>query len=701
MNHKTRKMLKAFAFTAIAFVSAGFFTACDDEIDQQNRFTFKGELISTYLEKNPERFSSFTTILSRAKLGSMTSGSILKTLSTYGSYTCFAPTNEAVEAYLQEQYDLHLQGDKTGIHSPYLEDLTDSMATVIAKNHIIEMGYLTTDVYEGSFPMSTMNNRITTVEWYTNEAGRVFPLLNNSSLIIEQDLEMENGYVQVVDGVLSPSSKLLPELIEAHRAFSLFSEAIKKTGIDSLLNIFEYDPIYEDDYQRSLIQAAAPTMDSEPTLSPIPKEKKQRYTVLIEPDELFHSKGINTIEDMAAFAEKWYGTKAQGDYENPENALHQFILYHIIDRQLLYSSSTGPGGFIMENYNNEGYSSEVNLDQNFDSYEYYETMLPYTMVKVTKPYTNESLKREIVINYGQEMGTAYINQEMAEHINVVVVRASDAKKENKDLSEYYEQGALNGIIHTIDRILVYNEEEMAGNVLNERIRMDVSALFPELTNNGVRWDLQTADTKVTFLPEGYMKGFRWRNETTEVFYFRPHQTWGGTYANFQGDEFIVEGAYDFEYRIPHVPEGIYELRFGYPQGYNRGICQFYVDGQIAGIPVDLRLGEETKAIIGWEDYSGLSEDEIKEKDKGMRNRGWMKGPASIILEKENNVSMRDGTQPIRKINGTYRLNKGDHWMRFKDVSENSTGKLKQFDQDYLELVPLSVINNQLKPEDIY
>ncbi len=63
------KMLKAFAFAAIAFVSAGFFTACDDEIDEQNRFTFKGELISTYLENNPERFSSFTNILSKAKLG--------------------------------------------------------------------------------------------------------------------------------------------------------------------------------------------------------------------------------------------------------------------------------------------------------------------------------------------------------------------------------------------------------------------------------------------------------------------------------------------------------------------------------------------------------------------------------------------------------------------------------------------------------
>ena len=379
MNHKTtRQRLRALAFTAIAFVSAGFFTACDDEIDMENRFTFKGELISTYLQNNPERFSSFTYILDKAKIGKKTSGSVLKTLSTYGSYTCFAPTNEAVDSFLKEQSELyHNKGERTGIHSPYLEDLTDSMATEIAKNHIIEMGYLTTDIYEGSFPMSTMNRRFTTVEFITDEAGRVFPLLNNSALIIEQDLEKENGYVQVVNGVLHPSNKLLPELIEAQPAFKIFSDAIRATGIDSILNIYEIDL----DYDNTLF---GPKFGTEGGTCPYPRDKKQRYTVLIEPDALFNSYGIEDYKALGEWAEKWYGTEAKGDYRNPKNALHQFILYHIIDRQLLYCSSTGPGGFIQENYENKGYSSIVNLNQKYDSYEYYETMLPYTMVKVTK-----------------------------------------------------------------------------------------------------------------------------------------------------------------------------------------------------------------------------------------------------------------------------------------------------------------------------
>ena len=132
---RTTLRLKALALAAITVLSGATFTSCVEDVPMENRFTFKGELISTYLENNPDRFSSFATILSKARIGKKASGNLLKTLSTYGSYTCFAPTNDAVAAFLQDQYEKHLDGERTGITSPYLEDLTDSMATEIAKNH--------------------------------------------------------------------------------------------------------------------------------------------------------------------------------------------------------------------------------------------------------------------------------------------------------------------------------------------------------------------------------------------------------------------------------------------------------------------------------------------------------------------------------------------------------------------------------------
>ena len=711
MNHKISKKLKALVLASMASVIGLGITGCDDEIDKSNRFTFKAELISTHLQNNPDKFSSFTSILSKAKLGNKSSGSILKTLSTYGSYTCFAPTNEAIDAFLAQEYEKYLNGENTGITDPSIEFLSDSMATVIAKNHIIEMGYKTIDISSGAFPGNTMSGRFTTVFWDNDEVtGQVYIMLNNSARIIAQDLEMENGYIQVIDGVLNPSNKLLPELIGSHNSFSLFHEAIMLTGLDALLSQFEIDPEYD-----GTAESTARLASESNSKAPYPKYNNKRFTVLVEPDELYKSLGYETIDDIIALANKWYTTTKTGapitdeirnDYTHRDNPLNQYVAYHIIDRQLKYSSSTSPGGFIMENYVNEGYSSLVNLNQSFDSYEYYETMMPNTMIKVTKPYTNTELRNEIVLNYAQEMGTVARNPEMRNHMNVIVEKFENVITKYPGLANF-DQGARNGIIHVIDRILIYNEEEMAGNILNERIRIDVSAIFPELTNNDVRWDLSKSDELVTFIPSGFCEGLVQNNESCEIFYYRPHATYLGSWANYQGDELIVEGLYDFKYRIPHVPAGTYEIRFGYPRGYYRGICQFYFDEKICGIPVDLRWNAATDITIGWtsdKDDSGkqLTDEEKSENDKAMRNRGYMKGPASITLQTgDNGGTMRDSEQSVRKIVGTFRLLKNrDYWLRFKDVTENSDGK-NQFDQDYLELVPTSVLNNPLKPEDIY
>ncbi len=715
--------LKAWAFASLALFLGTAIVGCEDEVSQENRFTFKGELIATYLENNPDKFSNFITILDKAKIGKKSSGSILKTLSTYGSYTCFAPTNEAIEAYLQSEYDKYIESKelnsedssypiyRTGILSPYIEDLTDSMATVIAKNHIIEMAYMTADVSAGAFPMSTMNQRSTLISFYTDSLGRVYPLLNNNAKIIEQDLEKENGYVQVVDAVLSPSDKNTAELVGEHSAFSLMAQALIETRLDSLLGIYDIDP----DYDNTLKGPAFETQNKQEP--PYPIEHKQKYTFLVESNDLLADPTknhlgmpIRTIEELEEFASAWYGTEAMGEYSNPKNPLYKFVAYHIIDRKLLYSSSTGSGGFILENYSHKDFNSEVNLPSTYDRYDYFETMLPYTMIKVTKPFTNESpytpygseqpsmFKQQLVVNYAQDFGTRCNNPNMKHHLNIVIEDAQTGSNRMVH-GEEYKQESTNGILHTIDKILIYNEEEMSGNVIRERMRWDIMSIFPELTSNGVRWAQQDTYT-LTYIPDGFSSRLRVNNTDTHIYYLRPHSTGLGGYVNFMGDELLVTGKYDFEYRLPHVPAGSYEIRFGFSQSDARGVAQFYLDGKICGIPVDMRNTAENQIIIGWFDESGMSEDEIKESDKAMRNRGFMKAPASCHVT-ANKESMRESVLAIRKIVGTYRLDQGNHWLRFKDVMENSTGKLNEFNQDYLEIVPTVVINDQTKPEDIY
>ena len=285
------------------------------------------------------------------------------------------------------------------------------------------------------------------------------------------------------------------------------------------------------------------------------------------------------------------------------------------------------------------FNSEINLRKNFDRYDYFETSLPYTSVKVTKPLTNEDpyttygaetageLKKELVINYAQDMGTRITNPNMKYHINVVIEDSETSAL--RTAPEEFKNQATNGRIFTIDKILIYNEKEMATNILNERMRWDVFSLFPELTTNDVRWKPEDGTYTLVYIPQNYSSRLKHNNSDTHVYYLRPHKgNWPAGYVNYQGDEMLVTGKYDFQYRIPYVPEGDYEIRFGFSTSNARGIAQFYFDGKICGIPLDMR--DSNGDFMGWFEEDE-NEEENRKKDKAMRNRGFMKAPASIYL----------------------------------------------------------------------
>lgn len=687
MNKSAFKFLKRVFLYTLLCVSGCLATSCIEDIPEENRFTWTGELIATYLEKQPEKYSKFITILKKANISDKAESSLFQTLSTYGSYTCFAPTNEAIDRYLTE---MSKDPERTKITSNDVELLESSVATEIAKNHIIGTKYKASET-NGRFAKRTMNRRSLKL---TIKDGEYF--LDNSIKISEADIETENGTIQTIEEVISPSNKNVYEHICLHSEFKLFAKAIEVTGLDELLEIYEIDPEYKGGQKAPKhIKAEGEALS--------PDVRNQCYTVLLETDALLADPNnnhlgisIESIEDLETLAQEFYGNEAPGEYNNKNNALYKYISYHIIDRQLYYEGNA-PGGFIMQGYTNKGFNSESNLPTIFDRQDYFETMLPYSLIKVTKPFTNEQYADKIVLNYAQENGTKCVDSKMSKYLNVTVLEREKSGVEN------FSQEAQNGLLHTIDKILVYNEDEMAGNVLNERMRWDVSSFFPEWTNNGVRWQ-DSKDYNTTYIPHGYSERLRVNGvlENTSIIYLRPHQTWIGSYPNYQGDEILAVGRYDFEYRIPHVPAGDYEIRFGYSTAQMRAITQIYFDGKVCGIPIDMALGS-SDALIGWtEDKESINEN--KELDKAMRNRGYMKGPASCHLEDGKN--MRESYLSLRLIVGKFKLEKGkDYWLRFKNVTETdeketSYGKdWAQFNQDFLEIVPTSIINNPAKPED--
>lgn len=654
-----------FAHKAVAITALGLLTACTEYIDESSRYTFIGDTVASFLEKNEDTFSSFIEIAKR--------GGRFSVLAAYGQYTCFAPTNEAVERFLHTEDSLYqATGQFKGIDSPHLADLSDSMCVVLSQTHIIPEAYLTTDMYEGVIPTLNFNDRYLVVSFDIDENNYGTISVNNSMIAVG-DNEVENGVVHIVKDVVNPSSNVLSQQIENHEFLSIFSAALKETGLEDSLQLYK-DYSYTDGDK--LIQR----YDGSGYCN-YPANRYFKYTAFVETDSTYHQYGIENLDDLKAFAEKWYGTEDRDNPKSRNNALNKYISYHLIDREVAYNR------LVCYNIKNDYYNSEVNFKKNADRYEYYESMLKYTLFKVIKKLSSTEHSPYLYLNFSDR---ATINPEMKNHLNIKILSSSDVK----DLGDKYKDfnpSAINGIIHIIDKIMVYEEDEMAGNVMNERLRFDVASLMSELTNNGIRLCPRGAagnsNGSEFFIPTNYCKYYKSYNEESRLYYLTANTGW----CDYQGDEFIAIGAYDFAYRIPPVPEGTYEIRLAYTGWPTRGIAQFYFDNEVTGIPVDLRYkGNDTGSPVGWVKDS-KTDDNGKANDKAMRNRGYMKGPS--IYTYGGNMTARDYEGALRKIITTKYLTKGDHWIRIKNVMEDDNGYY-QFMHDYIEIVPMTVIRNE-------
>ena len=567
------------ALSAAALCLSGVATqSCTDDIDQSNRYTFTGETVIDYLENRSDVFSDFITILNRATIGRKSAGSVRHLLSTYGNYTCFAPTNAAVQRHLFEQDSIYweevrkLEADSsyikdfhdTGIHSPYLEDLSDSMCCEIAKNHILEEGYLTIDLAEGAFPSPNLNDRYITLYWEPDSAGTVSIRLNDSSTILDSDNEMENGIVQVIDRVLSPSTALVPDLLKSYEnVFGVFAEAIERTKIYERMTEVKRDiPAtnpqcgwnYGDHFPREWQSSGA-----KPAL--VPETHYVKYTILAVPDTVLKEEyGIDSFEGLKQFAKQWYGdTYHEGvpdtlDLTSPNNPVYRLLAYHILDRQLQYSA-----GFVHNEVkiNGTSYDSDKQsgYKNGYDIYEYYETFLGNgKLMKFTMPAesSDPDLVGQIVVNYAQDKGARFRNPDMRKHMNAKVYNMPDFKALVDSTFEFKQDG-LNGIIHPVNKIIIYNDDEMKGNILNERIRMNFMSWFPELTNNNIRWmNNNLTKTEHHMIPDGYCERIRFNSSESHMYYLCPHYGYTNSWSDFQGDEIITAGMYDFEIGRAHV-----------------------------------------------------------------------------------------------------------------------------------------------------
>lgn len=651
MKDIMNKISNLYKFVLIAITvwagSSLLFTACSDDPVGDSYYTFTGEMVTDYLQNREETYSEFIDLLHRAELWDL--------LSTYGKFTCFAPTNSAMQSYLRDN----------GLAS--VADMSDAECDTLAWTHIVKAVYFTTDLSEGSLPTTNMNGRYLTLSCDTSDTnnGNIIYQINSVAELVVRDDSVENGVVHTLNHVLTASNIFLPEVMAQDPTISLFSQALEETGISDSLVAYIDDNYFVDIDSATVVIGSSHhrTFGNNDVYWKYPEQRKFLFTVFVEPDSIYHAAGIHTLDDLKAYAKEIYDKTYPGDagkydddFKHRRNPLNRFVSYHIMDRYASYSDLT-----VTSTPFDTRRWFQTDLQ---DIMEFYETLCPYTILKVCDAAGDKWVNRLGVGGKYKVRGSRILPPSE-------IGRSTDA---------------LNGVYHYIDEILTYNQEKTIDQVLNIRMRIDATTLSPDFMNAGAR-NIDASAYNVSFLMTGFKPGF------TKNFIFKD-DTFFGVHNRFwclsyEDDMCACLDNFDIKFRIPPVPAGqTYEVRLGYVCGTNRTVVQVYFDDNLTGdipcgIPIDLRkyAGE-----YGWIKDSDLgSEEEIEANDKALRNQGFMKAYDSFLTP--GSESPRDLINNLRRILVTQYLEpEHDYYIRLRQVLDNNA----EMSLDYIELCPKSV-----------
>lgn len=727
------RVVSALAVPAVMFVSA-----CTAEPDDSNLYTMTGETIEDFLVRNDSTFSNFNYILTRSGYDRL--------LGTYGPYTCFAPTNDAVQTYIDSLYDdAEARIEHNGMTERSLEGLSDSLCTDIVQYHLLnQQEVMEADMSIGSSLLPILGREISISSKLADD-GKSYTVLSKSATIIEADNELTNGVVHVIDKVIPRSNRMVNEEFLKRENFSIFNEALILTGLADSVSVEKKDVSF------------ANTKPAATSGYYIPEECKAGFTIFAESNSVFNAKNIYTIDDLIDSANVWYAKAATGsksssinakegwydyyrnngiqistgtDYTKSNNALNMFVRYHILKSALAENvlafdyNTVGGNEYTLETF---GYSGDV--------YEYYETMLPKTLVKTWKINKKGSTdKGKIFLNRYVENNTLTDQVEGmgSESMHALKFRGVEILTDSA-----FEQ-SLNGYVYPIDQVLLY-DARVPNGVLNERMRFDCLTLLPEISNNGFRGmtvpQLQaksgnSSDSRVRFPTNFFDNVVVFNGDMTKIDMNVCAGSTGTDYTLYKGDSFQGMGVYDFAIKLPPVPDGTYELRLGVTNfsGSQGSMLQFYLGEapsvytmQAIDLPVDMRMdaysdgGMSDARIVelGYvpcndaTNYPDAYEDRGVETDKIMRQHGYMRDNLMTVRMHGNHSASKGTTEMVgrfcayqfRRIVVKRDFTQRDMWLRLKTVLPDETGR--KFQLDYLEFCPVNIADNTRYMEDMY
>ena len=700
--------------------------SCTEDIDTSARYVFTENTVASYLEKHPE-YSQYLELSKHVPVSGRSKSSVYQLLTARGNYTCFAPTNEAINKYLQGLVEEGL------IAEPSWDAFTDSrkldsIRKVVVQNTVIDGGDMESQRYtivlissfgsgkeNAEFPLPNIYDHKITVS--TSKNDTIY--LDKDCPIdpINCDIPAINGVVHQLHKVIAPKDESCARYIqnildEQREGYLMFAKALQVCGLLDTLSAVR-DEAYE-----SLYQAEGEALDMQNYMDKggydmtniagdphayAPEHRKYGFTLFCETDEFWQSQGIDPkASDAVEKLQEWIvshnmylsdgGYQVNTDYTSPKNMLYQWVVYHILPMRI-------PANKLVYHCNENGY--------------FYGTVNKYT-IPVFEWYPVFGGGRLLKIYESAESNGIYLNS-FPERNNGITEDGHEgycAPEKRGVLIETNSEKAVvtdivNACIYPIASPLAYTDA-VRENLGKERIRFDLFALFPEAITNGIRRaDSPLGKWQHVFVSlynrYQYFDNMKIMNEETHFIHYNGYRA---NWANYSGDEDKAFGHFDIMFRLPPVPvRNTYEFRYKLLATAARGIVQVYFGSDpnnlpVAGIPIDMTKNVE--AFFGegatWADLSdnGKDDDAIIDIDHKLRNHGLMKATKH---EHDSQVA-RDKNNCSRHIIVRQTLDPGEtYYVRFKSVQPDLTRP--ELYLDYFEYCPKEIFDSPEKPEDIW
>ena len=711
-NMKYKHHLLSLCGVAIAVLCV--FSSCKENIDTSARYVFKYNTVYSYLQKH-EAYSEYVSLLEKVNVSDVSDTKVSSLLSARGHYTCFAPSNEAIQQYLEEL----CEKDSTILPYPSWDAFTDStkldsIRKVIVFNSIIDGGLETEPYTTAEFPtedkaefvMSCLNDKKLSVHYITNRPDSIYINMDCPISETQRDIVCINGVIHQMEKTIAPSGVTCTEYINDYLekgkdGYRTCFRVLKACGLLDTLS-----KVRDEVYEKLYITNKIPNLENmtghgfaEGSIGYAPKHRLYGFTIFAETDDFWRSQGIDPdSENLFQELIQWIIDHDQyskddefvtdENYTSEKNLLYQWITYHMLSMRIQ------PDRLVFH-INEYKYNINNPYILTIPVMEYYTSMGPRRLFKLYESkqsngvFINRFPERDLA-----RKGTGEETYCDPDKVGCRIMKESDMAILN-DIE--------NACIYPIDAPLSYNDETR-NNLMKTRIRFDGMSMMPEAMNNDIRLKRATEERyKHVYIPNtvttyNYFENMMQNDQTKFVYY----NAWNDDWCNLNRDEMKAVGRYEITFKLPPVPKrGTYELRYEVLATGKRGVAQMYFGNNlnnlpVAGIPIDLTVSADNR-FSGWERDTG-DDDYDAEVDKRMRNNGYMKGSQAIDSNDGTERGYNDRAN-VRHIIVRQTMDpKETYYLKIKSVLDSDK---TEFYMDYLEFCSKDVYDNPETPEDIW